>query len=273
MSDEQVSETPTPALEPAESGDPVWNNMVDFDGSAHESDAGPEPSEEAVPPVEPTKVEEPVKAPEPTPAVEPPVPPEPAKAPEPAPAPEPPATPTTPVDYAALRAAELERLEAAYAVPADQATALLTEPEVVLPKLAAKLHQDIMANVLAVMQAHLPQAIETVSTAKIRESEAKQEFYSVWPELKGYEKQVLAAGAMFRQINPTAPKEAAVQAIGQLAMQALGLARTAASALIAPQAPQQTSVPFTPAGGRTGNPPPPRPPTVWDEMMNTEAYD
>lgn len=260
-----------PAAEPTD----MWNDMIDFDDSAvaPTPPVESEPSEPAQPAVEPQKAEEPPKAPEPPPAVEPPKADEPVKAQEPTTSPTPPEPPTTPVDYAALRVAELERLSQAYALPADQATALLTEPETVLPKLAAKLHQDIMTNVLAVMQAHLPQAVETVTAQRIRESEAKQEFYSAWPELKGYEKQVLAAGAMFRQINPTAPKEQAVQAIGQLAMQALGLTRAVAPTA-PPPAPVPQAVPFTPAGGRSGGTPPPKPaPTVWDEMMNVDAYD
>lgn len=264
-----------PAAEPA--GEPdMWNEMIDFDVSAEEYERAVEskPSEPAPPAAEPPKVEATPKAPEPPPAVEPPVAaPEPAKAPEPATEPTPPAAPPPPVDYAALRAAEFERLEKAYALPADQATALLTEPETVLPKLAAKLHQEVMANVLAMVQAQLPQAVDSITTAKVRESEAKTEFYSAWPELRGYEQQVLAAGAMFRQINPSAPKETAIQAIGQLAMQALGLSRSAPQAQpTTPPAPQAT--PFTPAGGRSGGTPPPRPaPTVWDEMMNVDAYD
>lgn len=258
-----------PAEEPAGESE-FWKEMVEFDDSDHEPAPIVEPKvSEEVP-----KAEEQPKVEEPPPAVEPPVAaPEPVKEPEPKVEPEPPVAPTPPVDYAALRAAELERLEKTYALPAEQATALLTEPETVLPKLAAKLHQEVMANVLAMVQAQLPQAVDSITTAKVRESEAKTEFYSAWPELRGYEQQVLAAGAMFRQINPTAPKEVAVQAIGQLAMQALGLTRSAPQAQpAAPPPPQAT--PFTPAGGRSGGTPPPKPaPTVWDEMMQVDAYD
>ena len=187
---------------------------------------------------------------------------------EPAPEPAVPTlSPVTAEAIAALRLADLARLEKAYALPADQATALLTEPEAVLPKLAAKLHQEIVAHVMSLMQNQIPQAVDSITTARTRESEAKKEFFGAWPELQGYEQQVLAAGAMFRQINPKATKEQAVQAIGQLAMQALGIQRGAAPAGTAPSAaPQPTA--FQPAGtAARGSTPTPKPvSSVWDEM-------
>jgi hypothetical protein len=155
-------------------------------------------------------------------------------------------------------------LEKRYAIPADLATQLLTEPEIVLPKLAAQVHMAAVEQTLAQMRMLLPQTIESVTAAQVRESQAKTEFYSSWPELQGHEQQVLAAGHMFRQINPTATKEQAIQAIGQLTMQALGMQRQAPTA---PTPGIQQAKPFQPAGAAAAAPPPQRPqPTVWDDM-------
>jgi hypothetical protein len=256
--------------------DDVWNEMLADDGDTPDAappptleSEVPSPSEEpSVPEPQPivgTKPEEP-KAPEVIPAQAATEPPAPVKPAEPS-VPEA-STPTAPpVDYAALRAQQIQALEKSYALPAEQATQLLTEPELVLPKLAAHLHQAVTEQVLAQIQTMLPQAVTTITAAQVRESEAKTEFYSAWPELRGYESQVLAAGNMFRQINPTATKEVAVQAIGQLAMQALGLQRAAPSASPPPPTPK----PFQPAGvGASGVRPPQPQPTVWDEMLATD---
>jgi hypothetical protein len=265
-----------PAADPA---DDMWNEMLADDGDAPDATPAPKPDAEVPPPTSEPKAPEsqPIveskpsesRVPETTPA---------QAAPEPL-APSKPTEPTTPtasiptappVDYAALRAQGLAALEKSYALPAEQATQLLTEPEVVLPKLAAQVHQAVAEQVLAQIQHMLPQAVTQISAAQVRESEAKQAFYGRWPELQGYEQQVLAAGAMFRQINPAAPKEQAIEAIGTLAMQALGLQRAQQQAAPAPSA-APIPKPFQPAGmGASGVRPQAPPPTVWDDMMQIE---
>jgi hypothetical protein len=244
--------------------------MMEFDDdSPSQNDVPPSEGAETTPPIDatlselaaPPTVEEPKPAPAQAPAATPQEP----SAPQ-TPAVQPmDASPAAPVDFAAQRTAFMDALEKRYAIPAELATQLLTEPEVVLPKLAAQVHMAAVEQTLAQLQGILPQAIEQVTGAQVRENQAKQEFYSAWPELKGYERQVLSAGQMFRQINPSATKEQAVQAIGQLAMQALGLQR----AVGASSTPAVTSAPkpFQPAGAASAPQSAPKPaPSVWEDM-------
>lgn len=248
--------TPPTPTESKEASAPAPESWADFDlDSDDEQTTEPVGSADEPPSVPAEESPAPSPVVEAKPAVQaPPVsPPAPAAVEPPAPAvvqaPPVPVASTTPVpqvDFADLRRQYVSQLESQYAIPAEQATQLLTEPEVVLPKLAAQVHAAVVEQVMAQFQHMLPAEVVKITEGQIRESEAKSAFYLAWPELAPYEEQVIAAGKMFRQINPTATKEQAIQAIGQLAMQALGLQR-AQPAAVAPQAPAPAPS-FRPAG-------------------------
>lgn len=217
---------------------------------------------------------EPPAAPAPAPASEtPPAPAEPAQpAAEPPqgvqPAPEAPVEPqqpqqpqSTPEQIQAAERAYAAQLENLYRFDEETALKLQTEPEKVLPALAAKLHLDVMKTVMAQMRGVLPQMLQTQTAEMERDTSAKQQFFGAWPELKGYEQQVLQVGMMFRQLNPKATAEEAVQRIGELAMTSLGLSRQAPPAAppVTPPSAFQPAVP-----GRVN--PPAAPTSLWEEM-------
>ena len=176
----------------------------------------------------------------------------------------------TPQQLAAQRAADLTKLEDLYKLSEEESAAMFTEPEKVLPKLLAKMHQQATQSVLDSMQTAVPQIVQRTESATRVETEARQAFFSVNSDLAKpeYEAAVLQVGAMFRQVNPKAPREVAVQKIGELARVALNLPPKAAVAVAEPAA-VQTPKPFTPSRGGTGGRGAAGPKGTW-EQLNAE---
>ena len=183
---------------------------------------------------------------------------------------EPLSTPTKPAmspeEAAAVREQYRASLEKAYEFSEDDATALQVEPEKVLPKLAAKLHLEVLDSVMQHVLTSLPDVIKRQTESSSLESRAKGEFFSAWPELAGHDEQVLQMGKMFRQLNPTADPQTAIQKIGEMTMVALGKQRVAKAQVETPVAP---AVPFRPAApGRVGTPPPAK--TKWEAVFDDD---
>lgn len=152
-------------------------------------------------------------------------------------------------DYRKWVEAEEARLVQEYAVSEEDAAALATEPETVLPKLAAKLHMQVTQNVLASVQQMLPQAVQSLQTQTSAEQQAKDAFYKEWPELAGHESDVLRIGQVYRQTNPNAKPDQAVREIGELVMKLKGLSRQPKAQQTDEPAPR----PHRPATGGGGN--------------------
>lgn len=149
-----------------------------------------------------------------------------------------------------------------YDLGEDLAAKVQSEPETVLPVMAAKLHMAIEATILQQLNNHLNQNLPTMITAVQATANAgkaaKESFYAANPDLVAYEAQVLQAGPMWRQLNPKATPDEAIKGIGNMVRMALGLPMssgaggnpTPPSTPTAPAAP--TSAPatsgFRPAG-------------------------
>lgn len=218
----------------------------------------------------PVVTEAPAAPPAPTPTT-PAVPPPPQAAPAPtAPVETPAPTPAnvSPEDYGNWRNSRLSQLEQVYALDQEAADAMLTEPELVLPKLAAKVHMEVMENSMRAMQAMVPVMMQQVQYHTEREGKAKNLFTSVNPDLADprYEPAIMELGAVYRNVNRTAPPEVAAQAIGNLVRAALGIA---APGVVAPQ-PQQMAqpvvAPFSPARGAGGGNAPVRPSNPFEAL-------
>jgi hypothetical protein len=141
-----------------------------------------------------------------------------------------------------------------YQLPEDMAARLATEPEQVLPFLAAKVHQHVMAQVEQMVAQQLPGRIHQVVETTRRDSEAKSAFYKAWPTLneREHHDKVMMVGTLFRQLNPTATPDEAIQRIGRVVHEALGLpipAATTTAPAAASVAPAPAQQPFRPAGG------------------------
>ena len=173
------------------------------------------------------------------------------------PLPEVPATPTPPVDYAAWRTQKESELESTlYAVNDEDAAALLTEPEKVLPKIAARLHMEVLENAMRAVQAMVPTMIEQVQRSSETNNRAKSLFTSINPDLADpkFEPAIMQLGQTFRKVNPTADAETAAKAIGALVRSALNIPAPQASVGGVVQTPpaMPAPAPFTPARGGGG---------------------
>jgi hypothetical protein len=236
-----------------------WGSLSE-DDPVDVGDSAGTAAEPVAPAPTPAQVPAPT-APVPTPlptAAEPPV--QPSAEPSPTPAPTAP-----PVDIAALRKTYLGELEDYYKIDADTASQLQTEPELVLPKLAASVHIEVLDAVMSALPQRVMALIQQNADFTKREATAKDYFFEEYPELRNHEDTVMRVGRMFREANPKASKAEARKQIGEFVMMSLNLKSTKAAS-VTPSAP---SNPFTPASGSGGVSAPPQP-GEWDFIVEDD---
>lgn len=166
------------------------------------------------------------------------------------------------------RASEVERLSTkVYAFDEETAARLQTEPELVLPKLAAELELNAVQRAMEAVQHMLPQFLKPVLQSQDVEKRADDFFFGKNPDLKKYRKQVLEAGVMFRKLNPKATPEEAAEQIGNIVRTTLKIKAPAAGT--APAAKPAKAAPHKPAGA--GSAPAPKPAkgdgSIWDDLI------
>ena len=247
-----------------------WSEMANE--LEQDDDGGVEPTVEGdAVVVEPAGETPPLAAPAaPSPVVAPvapvsPVPPVAAAAPAPAPVvppvpaqPEAPkAEPSAQPDYATWRGEQVQNLaKSLYAVSDEDAAKLLTEPEVVLPQMAARLHMEVLENAMRAMQAMVPQVLRSVQTYDKVETDARSMFHQANPDLADpqLEPAIFEMGKIYRKLNPTATPEVATVAIGNLVRASLGIAAPQPGAGAPPVLQPQVApvIPFTPTRGSAG---------------------
>lgn len=219
---EQTAPTPPPASEPANEdvGSDLFSDLAD--------DVGDE--DVAAPAQPPAAKAEPVPpAPSTPPAPEPVV----AKpaAETPPKAETPPAAPVRLTQeqvmekYEKDRAAAIAKLIEEYRISEDQAPALMTEPEKVLPQLLANMHARVMDNMAQFLRQNLPAYMHHLTQTATAQRQAVDTFFQAWPELNKpeYHQQVARVLGAYRQANPDASVEDVIQAGGVSAMVALRL--------------------------------------------------
>ena len=167
----------------------------------------------------------------------------------------PPAEASPTPDYAAWRAQRETDLAAQmYSISDEDASKLLTEPETVLPRMAARMHMEVMESTVRAMQHLLPRMMQSIQHNEQREISAKSFFQTANPDLAdpSFEPAIMEMGQVYRRLNPSASPEQAAQAIGNLVRASLGIAMPVQSTQAAPSAPVVPVVPFTPARGGPG---------------------
>ncbi len=196
-------------------------------------------------PVEPDKSTEPVAATEVVKATEP-IATEPAKPTEPAPSPE------------EVRTSVLEQMEKSYQFSEEDANLVRIEPEKALPKLAARLFVDIYEAISHGVYTQLPTIINTLSEQRASSTKHEGSFFEAFPELNKpeYAEQLGRTGKFWRDQNPDATAEQAVQGIGTTAMAMLGLTKVEVPVVETPPAvkPIPPSVPAAAASGAGDTP-------------------
>jgi hypothetical protein len=230
-----------------------WGGMsdeLDQDEEADWNEGGESVVEDKTPPAAETPAtNQPAAAPTPTPTEAP----APAVAPvEPQPVAETPSV--APTEYAAWKEQRMTELEKVYALDEASANAMLTEPEVVLPKLAARMHMEVLENSMRAMQQMMPVMMQQVQQYTENESRARNLFTGINPDLAypRLEPAIVQFGQVYRKVNPTASAEDASRAIGNLVRAALGIAAPSQGMQQSTPQMQQAPTPFTPARGAGG---------------------
>jgi hypothetical protein len=206
------------------------------------------PQPAATPAVQPTT---PV-APEPAPVAAAPV--EPVAPPPSEPAPE--TSEQQQTRLTAERTKLIGDLEKMYAVPEAEMDQLRDMPEAYLPKLAARLHVEVLTAVANGVIAQLPGLIRNIQAIDRQQVSHEQQFFEKWGKLNTPElrPKVLEMVKTYRQFNPAAPFDTLRDEVGAMAhvrfripFEETATAVAPASAPAAKPGPARAA-PFTPAG-------------------------
>lgn len=232
--------TPAPAAAPeapASEGSTDWESILKADSG---DDAGDESFDSGLSEKSGDATPAPAAAPAPAAPKQPEATPPAATATPPAPAAEPPKTPETPPAPAAdqppqltaeqrltLRNNYIAEVAKEYQLTEEQSAALIASPNTVLPQLAARLRVDVVDQVVPMLAEYvrnaLPGLINHITTVQTTSKANEDSFFQKWPELKAHEKEVQRIAMTWRQANPSASREQAIQEIGFLAWQAVKL--------------------------------------------------
>jgi len=168
--------------------------------------------------------------------------------------------------------AQVASLTDLYKLSEDDARQLTLEPEKVLPKLAARLHMDVLASIQRSLAETIPAHLTAHLTIQAQNKAAKDMLYGAWPKLNKpeFEGIVTEVGSMYRRTNKNATPEEAVKAIGRLAYAALGWPDETSSGAPPTPTPSPTPAarPFTPAtpGGGGAAPRSPAPKNEFGDL-------
>lgn len=181
--------------------------------------------------------------------------------------------------YQEWRTAEEARIEANYQFSEDEVVALQTEPEKVLPKMAAKLFMDVQEAAVRSVVQMLPQIVGRVNQTQSRDAQASQVFVAANPDLadKKYHADIMDAARTFRKRNPKATPQEAIKKIGQMVRAMHGLeapvpgtpAPAPAPAARRPAAPPTPHKPAA-AGAAPARAPAPKGDNVWANLLDDD---
>lgn len=94
-----------------------------------------------------------------------------------------------------------------YNLTEEQATELENEPAKAIPRLAARLHMEVLQQATAAAMRIIPSMMQEVTAVQSVQSQREQEFFSEWPELQSHRDDVLRFGTSYVQMNPNATFE------------------------------------------------------------------
>lgn len=201
----------------------------------------------------------------------------------PAPATPPPAAATPPAPPPAVsaedqekqrlerRSAYLSKMETEFQIPKEEHEALLTNPEAVLPKLAARVHTAAVEATLAAVTANIEPLVLAVLERQKSYSKAEEEFYGMWPDLaKHPEGKATSSRLMqaYMAANRGISREQLMKDVGVMAMAQLRipLQIPGAAAAAAPAAPTMAAPPPPAQPGAAGGTPRVTEPSPWDKV-------
>lgn len=173
-------------------------------------------------------------------------------------------------DFAEWEQAQIATLTKQYAFNEDDATRLQTEPELVLPELAARMQMNVMKQVLETVSRMVPQMVQPELQRSSTEAKATEFFYGVNSDLdpKMHHDKVLEAGKLFRKMNPKATPDEAAKGIGEIVRAAAGIKTQPKAAAPVPKAKPHRPVA---AGGRgSAAAKAPAEKTMWADLADDE---
>lgn len=235
--------------------------------------------------------DEAILPPEPPPAPEPPVPqqaepqdlgdidallqdigePEPPVQPTPPAPTEPPAQPQPSADPTAMRKQAIDYLMAnEYRMDDTTARRLISEPETVLPEIAARVHVNIMGDLGKRVSELLPTMVDAMVQQRLNAHSAELEFFGQFPQLNRPQFRPIVAQslAFVRQTNPEFDRATLMREGATLA--AYRIRRTFRPAQANPQPGRAPVPPYTPVPPGGGAPMPQRPQegNIWAQMAS-----
>ena len=160
-------------------------------------------------------------------------------------------------------------VESVYKLDPETKTKLDTNPSEVIPQLAAQLHMQVLAAATTqaanLFMTMLPQMQERLSYEKSLEDQ----FYDTYKELKSHTKTVDNISKVYRQMNPNATPEQAMQHIAAMAMVQLNIVPPQMQTQVQMQVPPAAVTP-TSARGPSGTAPAPSGAKSWVEELVDE---
>lgn len=185
------------------------------------------------------------------------------------------ATPPAPVapvqSQAEIQAAQQARrqeyvtqVQKGYTFTEQEALELNANPAAALPKLAAKMHVDMLESAVHGIMMQVPQVLENLLVQRETTRRNEDEFYAAWPMIDRKNPEHRAAvngilGALVQR-NPSIARAEAMKQTGAAALVALGIPYAPPAA--APQAPVVPGQPQVPVAPPAAAAPPAIPPVV-----------
>jgi hypothetical protein len=154
-------------------------------------------------------------------------------------------------------------LEKQYAIPEAELESFRDSPETYLPKMAAKLHVEVLTAVANGLFAQLPVMIQNYQRMQTQQTDHETRFFSRWqklgtPELKP---KVMEMVRTYRQFNPRATFETLMDEVGAMAHVRFRIpfedtgAQPGAPAAAPAASAAPAARPFVPAGAGGSGPP------------------
>lgn len=135
--------------------------------------------------------------------------------------------------------------EQVYKLSEGEQEELRENVEVAVPKLMARMHVNVVQNMLATIAQQLPQVVGGLVQARTRSAERENSFYQRWPQLnrEQHGDTVKQLARSFMHANPQADFDTAVRMIGAQALVALNLPMGTPNAPAQPAAAQRVMTP------------------------------
>lgn len=120
----------------------------------------------------------------------------------------------------AARDKVMSELETSYGITKEEGEALLADPEAEVPKLAARIHMNVVEATLSVLSRQLPHAVAGINKATTSQQKAQDAFYEQWPKLNDpkFAASITRQAQAYRAQNPDATQEQVNAEVGGAVM-------------------------------------------------------